>query len=113
MVLQQLWAGPLGAYLDAFGQSFVDQGYASSTGQYMLRLLADLSSWLQRYALTAADLHEQRVRDFLQERYDRCRPHRNDRPVLKRLLTPLRAQGVIPGAPAEPNARSPSCIERD
>ena len=35
----------------------------------MVRLLANLSRWLQRHALTAMDLNEQRVDAFLQDRY--------------------------------------------
>jgi site-specific recombinase XerD len=95
-VLQRLCAGPLGASLAAFVQPLLDQGYAHSTAQYMLRLLADLNSWLQRHALTAADFNEQLAGDFLQDRYRRCRPHRSDRAALKRLLEHLRDQGVVP-----------------
>jgi len=61
-----------------------------------MRLLADRSGWLQRHALTATDLNEQRVDDFLQDRSQRCRPHRSDRSILRRLLTQLRDHGVIP-----------------
>jgi hypothetical protein len=78
--------GPLGADLDTFVQSLVAQGYASWTAKYTMRLLADLNSWLQHHALTAADLHEQRLDDFLHDRYGRYRPTRSDRSVLRRLL---------------------------
>jgi integrase/recombinase XerD len=61
-----------------------------------MRLLADLSSWLQQHALTAVDFNEPLASDFLQDRYRRRRPHRNDRAALRRLLEHLRDQGVIP-----------------
>jgi len=96
VVLQQLYAGPLGAHIDTCAQQLLDQGYACWTAKYTMRLLADLSGWLQRHALTATDLNEPRVDDFLQDRYHRCRPHRNDRSVPRRLLEQLRDHGVIP-----------------
>src|SRR5438128_9129694 len=61
-----------------------------------MRLLADLSRWLQRHALTATDLNEQRVDDFLQGRYRCYRVHRDDRPPLRRWREHLREQGLIP-----------------
>jgi hypothetical protein len=112
-VLQRWCAGPLGASRAAFVQPLLDQGDAPSTAQYMLRLLADRSSWLQRQALTATDRNAQCARDFLQDRSGRCRPHRNDRPVLRRLRKQLRDQGGIPGAVVAPTARTRSGIEGD
>jgi site-specific recombinase XerD len=106
VVLQQLYAGPLGAHIDPFAHQLWDQGYASWTAKYLVRLLADLSHWLQRHALTATDLNEQRVDAFLQDRYRRCRPHRTDRSVLRRLLGQLRERGVIPIPAVETNARA-------
>jgi hypothetical protein len=43
IVLQQLYTGPLGAYIDPFAQQLLTQGYASWTAKYTMRLLADLS----------------------------------------------------------------------
>ena len=112
-VLQRLYVGPLGVYLDTFVQPLLAQGYASATAQYMMRLLADLSSWLQRHALTAADLNEQRVDAFLQDRYGRCRPTRSDRSALRRLLEHLRDHGVIPGLVIESDGTAHSGIASD
>ena len=68
IVLQQLYTGPLGAHIDTFAQQLLAQGYASWTAKYTMRLLADLSCWLQRQPLAITDLDEQRVDDFLQGR---------------------------------------------
>ena len=68
-VWQQLSSGPLGAHIDTFARPLLDQGYASWPAKSMVRLLANLSRWLQRHALTATDLNEQRVDAFLQDRY--------------------------------------------
>jgi site-specific recombinase XerD len=106
VVWQQLSAGPLGAHIDTFAHQLLDQGYARWTAKYMVRLLADLSRWLQRHALTATDLNEQRVEAFLQDRYRRYHHHRTDRSVLRRLLGQLREQGVIPVPVVEPSSRA-------
>ncbi|MFQ5937092.1 MAG: tyrosine-type recombinase/integrase [Acidiferrobacterales bacterium] len=96
VVLQRLYACPLGAHIDTFAQQLLAQGYARSTAKYTMRLLVALSSWLQQHALSPADLNEQRVEAFLQHRYRRCRPNRSDRSILRRLLTQLRDHGVTP-----------------
>lgn len=96
VVLQRLSTGPLSAHINAIGQQLSQEGYTSPSAQYTMRLLADLSSWLLRHALTAADCNEQLASEFLQDRYRRCRPHRNDRAALRRLLEHLRDQGIIP-----------------
>ncbi|WP_089936662.1 site-specific integrase [Candidatus Entotheonella palauensis] len=96
IVLPCLSTEPLGSHIDAVGQRLSQQGYTSSTVQYTMRILADLSNWLQQHTLTAADFNEQLAGDFLQDRYRRCRPHRSDRAALKQLLDHLRDQGVLP-----------------
>ncbi|MEE8267198.1 MAG: site-specific integrase [Acidiferrobacterales bacterium] len=96
VVLQRLSTGPLSTHINAIGQQLSQQGYTSSSAKYTMRLLADLSSWLLRQALTAADFNEQLSSEFLQDRSRRCRPHRNDRAALRRLLEHLRDQGILP-----------------
>ena len=68
-LVQQLYAGPLGAHIDTFSERLLAQGYASSTPKYAMRLLADLSAWLQQQSLAVDDVDEPRVEDFLQARY--------------------------------------------
>ncbi|SRR6266568_4630785 len=113
VILQRLYAGPLGVHIDPFAQQLFTQGYASWTAKYMMRLLADLSSWLQTQALTVMDLNDQCVADFLQDRYRRCRPHRNDRATLRRLLAQLREHGVIPSPMADVSPSAGDCIAHD
>jgi site-specific recombinase XerD len=103
IVLQQLHTGPLGAHIDTFAQQLLAQGYASWTAKYTMRLLADLSRWLQRHTLTATDLNEQRVDDFLHDRYRCYRVHSDDRPTLRQWLEHLRDQGLIPVRGVETN----------
>ncbi len=94
-IAQRLYAGPLGAHIDTFAQRFLAQGYESSTPKYAMRLLAELSTWLQEQSLAAADLDEQRVGDFLEARYRHHRPHRTDRATLRKLLEQLQEISVI------------------
>ena len=96
VVLQRLLAGPLRAHINAIAQQLSQQGDTSSSAKNAMRLLDDLSSWLLRQALTAADFNEQLASKFLQDRYRRCRPHLHDRAALRRLLEHLRHQGIIP-----------------
>jgi len=103
LVLQQLYTGPLGAYIDPFAQQLWTQGYASWTAKYTMRLLADLSRWLQRQTLAVTDLNEQRLDDFLHDRYRCYRVHRDDHPTLHRWLAHLRDQGVIPVRVVQPH----------
>ena len=58
VVLQRLSTGPLSTHINAIGQQLSQQGHTSSSVKYTMRLLADLSSWLLRQALTAADFNE-------------------------------------------------------
>lgn len=95
-LLQQLYTGPLGAHVDTFAQQMLGQGYASSTAKYAMRVLAAFSTWLQRQDLTATDLNEQQVEDFLHDHPWRSRSRRSDRSVLGQLIAQLRDHGVIP-----------------
>lgn len=103
-VSQRLYTGPLAAHIDTFTQQLVAQGYASWSAKYTMRLLDDLSCWLQRHTLAATALSEQRVDDFLQDRYRRYRVHREDRSILSRLLEHLRDQGLIPAREVDPHS---------
>jgi hypothetical protein len=67
-VWQQGSAGPLGAHLGTCAQQVWDQGEASGTAQSRVRLLAALSRWRERPALTATDLNDQRLDALLQDR---------------------------------------------
>jgi integrase/recombinase XerD len=113
VVLQRLYAGPLGAHSAPFAQPLLAQGDASWTAQDTMRLRADLRSGLPPQALTATALHAQRARDLLQDRHQRYRAHRHDRSILRQLLGALRAQGGRPPPVAEPRPSAGDRIGRD
>ena len=104
VVLQRLQAGPLGAYVDAIVGDLADRGFAAATATYALRLLADLSTWLQGQGRGVAGLDESMVEAFLRHRYQRRRPNREDHPTLARLLAQLREAAVA--APLRPAVAS-------
>jgi len=95
IVVLRLQAGPLSAHIDTFAQQLFNEGYALWTVKYATRLLADLTVWMQQQDLTITDLAELSVNTFFQYRYQSRRPHRDDRAILKKLLTYLRTLGVI------------------
>jgi site-specific recombinase XerD len=95
IVVQRLQAGPLSAHIDTFAQQLFDEGYALWTVKYAVRLLADLTTWMQQQELTITDLAELPVHTFFQHRYQIRRPHRDDRAILKKLLAHLRTVAVI------------------
>jgi len=64
-VSERLYAGPLGDHIDRFARLLLDQGYATKTAQEKIRLLADLSRWLERKQLNVKDLDEQRINKYL------------------------------------------------
>ena len=64
IVVQRLQAGPLSAHIDTFAQQLFDEGYALWTVKYSVRLLADLTTWMQEQGLTITDLAELPVHTF-------------------------------------------------
>lgn len=58
IVVQRLQAGPLSAHIDTFAQQLFDEGYALWTVKYSVRLLADLTTWMQQQGLAITDLAE-------------------------------------------------------
>ena len=87
--------GPLAAYIDGFATHLSEQGYARSTAKEQLRLVAQLSRWLERRRLEGDDFDEPRIGEFLQYRRRHGLAPRSNDVVLKFLLTHLRNAGVV------------------
>lgn len=94
-VFERLHAGPLGGQIEAFAQEWSDRGYAVWTAKYAMRLLADLSKWLEQTGRPLTALDEQAADAFLQHRYQSHRQHREDQGTLAVVLAYLRSQGVL------------------
>lgn len=90
--------GPLAHYIDRFTARLVEQQYERQTARHKLRVVADLSHWLERRRLGAANLSEKVIAAFLnRRRYDTSR--RGDSSAATQMLQLLRDSGVTPSRP--------------
>ncbi len=91
-------SGPLAAYADDFWRYLAGQGYALSSSQDQLRLMAHVSGWLDQQGADAAGLTAERIAGFLV-----VRRGSHVRLVSGRALAPLlgflRGLGVAPPEP--------------
>lgn len=91
-------SGPLAAYADDFWGYLARQGYALSSSQDQLRLMAHVSGWLDQQGADAAGLTAERIAEFLV-----VRRGSHVRLVSGRALAPLlgflRGLGVAPPEP--------------
>lgn len=113
-VLQRLRSGPLGPFMDALAGLLFERGYPRQTGRLQLRLLGELSQWLQRLGLGVEDLDEQRTAEFLAEALLRRGYARRVQAVLGLLLDHLRDTGMIlPAPPLETDDTPLGRVERE
>jgi hypothetical protein len=94
---QRLRDNPLVSHLAPFVTSLVENGYAKSTVQSKLYLLASFGHWLERRRLSIADFDEQFVERFIAYKRQKGRVHRGNRETLLQFLDHLRKRDVIPG----------------
>jgi site-specific recombinase XerD len=105
--------GQLAFHADQFAALLAQEGYAPATVRGKLQLLDDLSRWLKRRKLQAADLDEQRIRLFLRYRARRHRTRRLDAATCKQLLGFLRGLGCVPRPPEQIDTTALGRIEQD
>jgi len=98
--------GPLGPYIDRLAVRLSELQYARETARHKIRLVADLSRWLERRRLDVGSLDDRLVARFFRGRrgYDpmRC----GDTAVVASVLQILRDLGVLP-EPPQPEGGSP------
>jgi len=94
-VLERLHLGPLGPHIDSFAQLLRVQGYHRNTAKYKIRLVAALSRWLEQKGLSAKNLNETTVNEFLLYRGQRGSIFRIEPPTLRQLLKHLRGNGIV------------------
>ena len=105
--LERLRCGPLGAHLDGFADLLVEQGYSRPFGRQKIRLVADLSRWLEQKYIRVEELTERFIAAFLKARWRRLRRRQGDQSTLAALLRHLRHAEVIP-AIVSPVSDAPS-----
>ena len=98
--------GPLAEDLDQFAASLAAQGYARQSAASKLRLVRNLSRWLEHQGLGIEALDEPRIEAFLLTRGPRC-VQRGEAVTTRQLLSHLRAVGRIPLAAPSPQNPDP------
>lgn len=93
---QHLRRGPLEPYLDGYAQRLSELGYSRPLARQKLRLVSDLSRWLERKLLPVEALDEEQVREFFGARWRRRHRSSVDPSTLSLLLRQLRQTNVIP-----------------
>ena len=109
--LQPLQSGPLGAYLESFAALLVQQGYCSESGWDKIRLIAELSRWMDKRKLRIEQLDEQRTIVFLAWHGKHGTRQGGDRCTLALLLRELRRENLIP-APVAPVPTASDLIDK-
>lgn len=108
-LIQERWhSGPLGPHVDAFARQLRELGYARTTIQQKLRVVATFSRWLERRKLPVAEVDEQSVVKYLARL---GRP--DDSATLTHLLETLRQAGVIPRSTREGDETQMERLERE
>ncbi len=94
-VLKRLHFGPLGSHIDSFSQILIVQGYKTSTAKQKIRIVSDLSCWLDQQGFSVKDLDETTFDEFLLYRGRRGSIFKIEPPTLRQLLKHLRETGVV------------------
>ncbi len=110
--LHRYQVGPLASHVDVFAARLSEQQYGRETARHKIRVVADLSLWLERRRLGADGLDEQVIKRFFhrRRRYDSARA--GDVSAAAIMLELLRERGVAP--PRPPRKTNPRhAIEED
>ena len=104
----QRWlrVGPLAGDLDRFATRLKAQGYAHPSAVSKLRLVSNLSRWLEHQGLGVEALDEPRIEAFLLTRGPRC-VRRGEATTARQLLSHLRASGRVHPVPSSPENSNP------
>lgn len=94
-VRERLLVGPLRDYIGGFAEILVVRGYAEFTSREKLRVVADLSRWLQGQGLQASDLDDIAVAGFVRDMKERGRANRSIDVTVRHLLDYLRELSVV------------------
>lgn len=94
-VRKRLLVGPLRDFIEDFADRLAERGYAEFTSRDKLRVVANLSRWLQGQGLQAPDLDDVAVGEFIQDMRERGRANRNIDVTARHLLAYLRELSVV------------------
>lgn len=99
--LKRYRVGPLRRFIDRLAARFFERQYARQTARHKIRVVADLSRWLERRRLDVDNLDESAIARFFhrRRRYDPVRS--GDTAAIRSLVDLLRDLGVLPARSAE------------
>lgn len=104
--LRRMREGPLGAYVGAFAQQMIDEGYARTSARYALQLVADFGRWLSRCQTGVPQVTAEHLAGYLRYRSGQGHFRSGDASILRRLLSSLIEQGAV--APASAKEQTPA-----
>lgn len=93
---ERLRGNPLVAHLSTFAGSLTENGYAETTMESKLLLLADFGRWLGLGGRAITELDEGLIETFIADRQRTGRIHRGNRETLEQFLAHLRERDVVP-----------------
>ena len=103
--------GPLGPFASAFRKALPAAGYTPLSAVNQLRLMAHLSRWLDARGLSAPDLTDERVEQYLAQRRTAGYSGLIGRRAMAPILNVLKASGVLPTTEhAVPAAGAPALL---
>ena len=94
-VLERLYAGPLGPYLNSFTSLLSEKGYTNYSIKVKIRLVAKFNRWLNQQNLGIDDLNLDLFDHFIKNQKTRDPVRRGDFATSKLLLRHLSDAGVI------------------
>jgi len=101
--LCSLHNGPLAPHIESFAVLLSQQGYCRANGWQKIKLVADLSRWLQKRQISLKQLNEGRADAFLRARWKQVSRQSGDQITTRQLLQHLRQSQAIPSASMTPN----------
>jgi hypothetical protein len=97
--------GPLAPFADGIEEMLLAEGYLEESARVLMRLVAELSRWLERRRLGASDLSEEVIEKFFEAGGGR-RCQRRSRRSLKLIAAHLCSFGVIAPSGVVPPGRT-------
>ena len=107
IALDRYRVGPLSPYIQALASRLFEAQYARETARRQIRVVADLSRWLQRHRTVLSHLNERVLGQFLKRRrrYDVTR--QGDAAVVGKMLELLREMSIAPAARTRKDSGQP------
>ncbi|WP_342202977.1 tyrosine-type recombinase/integrase [Mesorhizobium carmichaelinearum] len=96
---RKLIHGPYGEFSRVYAARLSDEGFAQQCTRRSLSLFRDLMDWHVGNGHDPRDLGEAHVEQYLEHRSKHWSINAGDRAALRRLLSALRDEGLVPAAP--------------